>query len=115
MTRVLFIDPDRNAAQELGLRCLERNVAAVLADTLCDGVRALLETTVSLIVIDATQLRLSPREHAILFERVAPGVPVVVAFRPDASLDARVAHEVLGFRSVTKPVTVEDILDKNVQ
>ena len=114
MTRVLFIESDREVAQELGLRCLERNVATVLAENLCDGVRALLETAVSLIVIDATQLRLSPREHAILFERVAPGVPVVVAFRPDAALDTRVAHEVLGFRAVTKPMTVEDLLDKNV-
>jgi DNA-binding response OmpR family regulator len=112
MTRVLLIDPDQNAAQQLGLACLARDTAAVMAETVCDAVRVLLETTVSLIVVDAAALRLSPREHATLFERVAPGVPVVVAFRPDAQLDARVAFEVLGFRTLAKPLCVEDLLDK---
>ncbi len=39
-------------------------------------------------------------------------MPVVVAFRPDAALETRVAYEVLGFKTLTRPLAVEDLLDK---
>jgi len=115
MKRFLVIDPDRTAAQQLGLACLEREVGAVLAESLCEGVRAMLSTSVDLIVADAAALRLTPREHATLFERVAAGVPVVVTVRPEAPLDTRVALELAGFRVIAKPVAVDDLLDKVVQ
>jgi len=108
-----MIDPDRTATQALGLACLEREVGVVFADNICEGVRVLLGTSVDLVVIDAAALRLTPRELTTLFERVAHGVPVVVSMRPEA-LEARVALELAGFRVVTKPVVVEDLLNKVV-
>jgi hypothetical protein len=83
-----------------------------MAETLCEGVRVLLGASVSAIAVDAALLRLTPREHATLFERVAPGVPVLVVFRAEASLEARVAYEVLGFKTVTRPLSLEDLLEK---
>ena len=112
MDRFLVIDEDRAAMQQLGLACLEKGVAVAMAETLCEGVRVLLSTAVSLIVVDAAQLRLTPREHATLFERVAPGVPVVVVVRADATLDARIAYELAGFRVLSRPVAVEDLVEK---
>jgi DNA-binding response OmpR family regulator len=112
MKRVLLIDQDATVMQRIGLHCLEREVGVVMADNLCEGVRALLRASVSLIVVDAALLRLTPKEHATLFERVAPTVPVVIAFRPDAPLETRVGYEVLGFKTLTRPLTAEDILDK---
>ncbi len=112
MDRVLMIDEDRAAMQQLGLACLEKGVAVAMAETVCEGVRALLSTAVSLIVVDAAQLRLTPREHATLFERVAPGVPVAVVVRASAPLDARVAYELSGFRVLSRPVAVEDLVEK---
>ena len=108
----LMIDQDRAAMQQLGLVCLEKGVAVAMAETLCEGVRALLSTAVSLIVVDAAQLRLTPREHATFFERVAPGVPVVVVVRAEAPLDARIAYELSGFRVLSRPVAVEDLVEK---
>ena len=59
--------------QRVGLECLEREVGVVMAENLCEGVRTLCcRLPVSLIVVDAALLRLTPREHATLFERVAP-------------------------------------------
>jgi DNA-binding NtrC family response regulator len=98
--------------QRLGLECLERGVGVVMAENLCEGVRVLLQASVSLVAVDAALLRLTPREHATLFERVAPEVPVVVIVRPDAHLETRVAYEVLGFKTLTRPLTAEDLLDK---
>jgi DNA-binding response OmpR family regulator len=112
MERFLVIDQDGTATRKLGLACLEQGVAVAIADNLCEGVRVLLSTAVSLIAVDAALLRLTPREHATLFERVAPGVPVVVMVRPEAALDTRVAFELLGFRVMTRPVAVEDLLAK---
>ena len=112
MDRVLVIDQDRAAMQQLGLACLEKGVGVAMAETLCEGVRTLLSTPVSLIVVDAVQLRLTAREHATLFERVAPGVDVVAVVPADASLDARVAYELAGFRVLSRPAAVEDLLDK---
>jgi DNA-binding response OmpR family regulator len=112
MDRFLVIDQDRAAMQRLGLTCLEKGVGVAMAETLCEGVRALLSTPVSLIAVDAAQLRLTAREHATLFERVAPGVPVVVVLSADAPLDARVAYELGGFRVLSRPVAVEDLVEK---
>jgi DNA-binding response OmpR family regulator len=112
MNRFLMIDQNREATQSLGLACLDRGVGVAMADTVCEGVRVLLFTTVSLIVVDGALLRLTAREHATLFERVAPGVPVIVVVRPDLSLDTRVGFELVGFRVLTRPVTAEDLLEK---
>ncbi|HXH84213.1 MAG TPA: hypothetical protein VNN07_15005 [Candidatus Tectomicrobia bacterium] len=112
MKRLLVIDPDRAARERLALACLAHDVAVTLTENLCDGVRALLGTPVSLVLADGGTLRLTPREHATLFERVAPGVPVAVSVRADAPLDTRVALELAGFDVVTSPVAVEDLLAK---
>jgi DNA-binding response OmpR family regulator len=112
MNRVLVIDQDRATRELLGLACLGHDVGVALAENLCEGVRLLLSVPVSLIVVDAAALRLSVREHVTLFERVAPGVPVVVAVTPEMPLENRVALELAGFRVLTKPVTVEELLEK---
>lgn len=111
MGRLLVIDHDRLTAQRLGLACLDRAVGVAIADKVCDGVRALLAMPVSLIVVDAAALRLTPREHATLFHRVAPGVPVVVSAGPQTPLDFWAACEEVGFRVRPRPVAVDDLLD----
>jgi len=112
MNRVMVIDQDRATRELLGLACLGHDVGVALAENLCEGVRLLLSVPVSLIVVDAAAMRLSVREHVTLFERVAPGVPVVVAVNPEMPLENRVALELAGFRVLTKPVTVEELLEK---
>ena len=112
MNRVLVIDQNRATRERLGLQCLGHDVGVALAENVCEGVRVLLSLTVSLIVVEAAALRLSTREHAVLFERVAPGVPVTVTVGADAPLETRVAFELAGFRVVTQPVSAEELLDK---
>lgn len=112
MNRVLVIDQDRATREGLGLDCLGHNVGVALAENLCEGVRLLLTLPVSVIVVDAAALRLTTREHALLFDKVAPGVPIVVTVAAEASLESRVALELAGFRVVTRPVTVEDLVEK---
>lgn len=114
MNRVLVIDQDRAATQTLGLACLERDLGMAIAENICEGVRVLLGTPVDLIVVDAAEMRLTAREMATLFDRVAHCVPVVVAMKSPAALDQRVTFELAGFRVITKPVTVEDLLHKVV-
>jgi DNA-binding response OmpR family regulator len=106
------IDQDRATREQLGLACLGRNVGVALAENLCEGVRVLLSLPVSLIAVDLGALRLTMREHATLFERVAPGVPVLVTVQAELALESRVALELAGFRVLTRPVTVEDLLEK---
>jgi len=112
MNRVLVIDPDRAATQTLGLACLERDLGVVIAENVCEGVRILLGTPVDLIVVDSAEMRLTAREMATLFERVAPRVPVVVVMKSPAALDQRVTFELAGLPVVTKPIVVEDLLHK---
>jgi DNA-binding response OmpR family regulator len=112
MNRVLVIDQDRAATQSLGLACLERDLGVAIAENLCEGVRVLLTTSVDLIVVDAAEMRLTAREMATLFDRVAPSVPVVVAMKSPAALDQRVTFELAGFPVTTKPVAVDDLLHK---
>jgi DNA-binding response OmpR family regulator len=112
MKRVLLIDPNRVTRENLGLQCLGRDVGVVLAESLAEGVRSLLSVPVDVIVVDADAMRLSLREHVVLFERVAPGVPVVVVVRAEAPLESRVAFELAGFRVVARPVSVEELVEK---
>jgi DNA-binding response OmpR family regulator len=112
MDRVLVIDRDRATREALGLQCLGRDVGVALAENVCEGVRVLLSLPVSLIVVEAATLRLTPREHAMLFERMAPGVTVIVTVQPETSLEVRVGLELTGFRVLTRPVSAEDLLDK---
>jgi len=115
MNRVLVIDQDRVTRELLGLACLGHDVGVALAENLCEGVRVLLSVPVSLVVVDAAALRLTMREHVTLFERVAPGVPVVVSVAAETALEHRVAFELAGFRVLSKPVTVEELLDKGAE
>jgi len=112
MNRILVIDQDRHATHKLGLACLDESVGVAMADNVCEGVRVLLADAISLVLLDAAALRFSPRETATLFDRVAPGVPVVVMVRPEMELARIVALELAGFRVVTKPVAVPDLLAK---
>lgn len=113
MNRVLVIGQDSTTTtRTLGLACLQRGIGVAFADNVCEGVRVLLETVVDLMLIDVAALRLTPREMATVFERIAPGVPLAVAVRPETPLDSRVALELAGFRVLTKPVTVEELVEK---
>ena len=112
MNRVLMIDRDAGEMQRLGLACLARGVAVAMAENLCEGVRVLLSTPVSLVAVDHELLHFTPAENATLFERVAKGVPVTVVVRPDTPVEARVALEIQGFRVLPRPLSVEDLLDK---
>jgi hypothetical protein len=107
---ILIIDQDRATAHHFALACLKRGIGTALVETVCEGVRLLLTESVSLIVVEPSLLRLSARDQAVLFDRVAPGVPVVIAAPPTASLEARVGWELVGFAVVPRPVDVEDVL-----
>ena len=110
MRKILIIDQDRAIAHQFALACLKRGIGTALVDTVCEGVRFLLTESVSLIVVEPSLLRLSAREQAVLFARVAPGVPVVIATPPTASLEARVGWELVGFIVISRPVDVEEVL-----
>ena len=110
MIRILLIGQDHATAQRLGLQCLERGVGVVIAENVCEGVRVLAATPVSLIVVDQSRFRLALSDQAALFERVAPGVKVVVTVPAEARLETRVQLELAGFDVVPSPVTPDDLL-----
>ncbi len=110
MIRILLIGQDRATASRIGLQCLERGIGVVVAENVCEGVRALATTPVSLIVADLGCLRLGFRDQAMLFDRVAPGVGVAVTIAAETPLEARVALELAGFQVVSAPLTADDLL-----
>src|SRR6185436_13976656 len=112
MHRILVIDQDRAAMEKFVLACLEHRIGVSMADNVCEGVRLLIGEPISLILVDGLELRFGPRDSATLFERVAPGIPVVVMVRPETDLSRIVAFELAGFRVVTKPVMASDLLAK---
>jgi DNA-binding response OmpR family regulator len=112
MNRILVIDQDRGARETLGLACLEQGIGVAMADNVCEGVRILLTDAISLVLVDGPELRFGARESATLFERVAPGVPVVIIVRAETDLARIVGLELAGFHVVTKPVAIADLLRK---
>ena len=110
MIRILLIGQDHATAQRLGLQWLERGIGVVIAANVCEGVRVLATTPVSLIVAYLGLLRLGVHDQAALFDRVAPGVRVVVTVPSEASLETRVALELAGFQVVPSPAAPDDLL-----
>ena len=110
MIRILLIGQDRATASLIGLQCLERGIGIVVADNVCEGVRVLATTPVSLIVADLGRLRLGVRDQATLFDRVAPGVRLAVTIPTEAPLETRVALELAGFQVVSSPPTADELL-----
>jgi len=110
MTRILLIGQDRATAEGLGLQCLERGIGVVIAENVCEGVRVLATSPVSLIVADWSRLRLDLHDQAAVFDRVAPGVRVAVTVPADAPIEARVALELAGFQVVSTPATPDELL-----
>ncbi len=112
MIRMLTIDDNRNRAQQLAMECLEHGVAVRMAESLCEGVRYLLDAPASLVLVDAGVLRMAGPDHLRLFDAVAPGVPVVLAVDAGARVEDRVAFELKGFHVVSRPFALPDLLVK---
>jgi len=112
MTRVLMIDENRTLTESIGMRCFEQGIAVRMADTFCEGVRHLLETPVSLIILSSALVHLPGAELARLFDTVAPGVPVVVRVGAGQGIDEQVRFELHGFRAVREPFDVHDLVAK---
>ena len=112
MIRLLTIDGDRKRAQALALECLEHGVAVRMSETLCEGVRYLLDAPVSLVLAEAGMLGLAKGDQARLFEAVAPGVPVILTVAAGAKVEDRVDLELQGFRVISRPFALRDLLAK---
>jgi DNA-binding response OmpR family regulator len=112
MIRVLTIDGNRSRAQALAMECLEQGVAVRMAETLCEGVRYLLDAPVSLVLAEAGMLRMAGADQARLFDAVAPGVPVVLAVDAGVRMEDLVDLELQGFRVVSRPFSLNDLLAK---
>jgi DNA-binding response OmpR family regulator len=112
MIRLLTIDGDRKRAQALAMECLEHRVAVRMAETVCEGVRYLMDAPVSLVLADAGLLRMAKGDQARLFEAVAPGVPVILAVDAGARVEDLVDLELRGFRVVSRPFALRDLLAK---
>lgn len=112
MTRVLLIDENRMLTESVGMRCFEQGIAVRMADTFCEGVRHLLETPVSLIILSSALVHLPGAELVRLFDAVAPGVPVVVRVEAGQRIDEQVRFELHGFRVVREPFDVVDLVAK---
>ena len=112
MIRLLTIDGDRKRAQALAMECLEHGVAVRMAETVCEGVRYLLDAPVSVVLADAGALRLAKGDQARLFEAVAPGVPVILTVDAGARVEDLVDLELHGFRVVSRPFALRDLLAK---
>ncbi len=112
MIRVLTIDGNRSRAQALAMECLEHGVAARMAETLCEGVRYLLDAPVSMVLAEAGLLRMAGPDSARLFDLVAPGVPVVLTVDAGARVEDLVDLELQGFHVVSRPFALRDLLAK---
>lgn len=82
----------------------------VMAESVCEAVRVLATTPVTVIVATASSFRLGPAEQAALFDRAAPGVPVIVTLSGDASLETRVALELAGFQVTPSAAELGELL-----
>jgi DNA-binding response OmpR family regulator len=112
MTRVLMIDRDRTLTHTVAMACLDNGVAIRMAETLCEGVRWLLDEPASVVLVDSALMRPPGTDLARLFDMVAPDVPVIVLVEPAVPVEEVVSLQLQGFGVISKPFDVRDILAK---
>ena len=112
MTRVLMIDSNRTLAESVGRQCLKHQIPARFAQSVCDGLQQLLDTPVSLVLLEAGLARRSGLDVTRLFDSVAPGVPVVVRVEAGDPMDEQVRYELQGFRVAREPLDVAELVAK---
>ena len=113
MTRVLMIDGNRALTDAVGLKCVEQGIAVRMTGEFCHGLRLLLETPVSLIIVSSDLVTTSAGELAKLFDVVAPDMPVVIRLTAGRTMDEQVTFELHGFRVVRDPFDVQDLVVKD--
>jgi len=112
MTRILMMDTDQALAETVGNQCLKHGIAVRFADNFCDGLRHLLDTSISLVLLEAAYARCTGMDLAKLFDTVIPGVPVVIRLDAEGAMDEQVQYELHGFRVVREPFDVLELLAK---
>ena len=112
MNRILLVDRDRTLGASLGMACLERGIAVRMAETFCEGVRYLMDSPTTAVLVDAAALRAAGADRGRIFESVATGVPVVVMVERGTLVEEQVKYELQGFRVLVKPFAPEEVLDK---
>src|SRR5258706_16209834 len=112
MIRLLTIDGERNRAQALAMECLEQGVAVRIAETLCEGVRYLLDAPVSLVLAEAGVLRMATGDQARPFEAGAPGGPGIPTEGARAQDEDPVKLEPQGFCLVARPFALGGLASK---
>jgi len=112
MTRILMIDTNQALAEAVGSQCLKQGIAIRFADNLCEGLRQLLDTPVSLVLLEAARMQPSNVDPVRLFQAVIPGVPVVIRLDAEGAMDEQVRYELHGFRVVREPFDVLELLAK---
>ena len=112
MTRVLMIDENHALTTTVGMQCLEQGIAVRMAGDFRDGLRQMLETPMSLVIVSSSLVHLSGAELVKLFDTIAPGVPVVIRVDAGHTMDEQVRFELHGFRVVREPFDVLDLVVK---
>ena len=95
---------------DLGCCARGQGVGVVIAENVCEGVRALAVSPVSLIVTDLSCLRVGFHDQAAIFDRVAPGARMAVTVPSAAPIEVRVALELAGFQVVSAPASPDELL-----
>ena len=63
MMRVLLIDGNRAFAESVAMSCITDGIAVRLAETLCEGVRYMMDGPVSVVLIDSALMRFRVRSR----------------------------------------------------
>ena len=96
----------------MAMSCITDGIAVRLTETLCEGVRYMMEGPVSVVLIDVGLMRLSTNEQVRLFDAVAPGTPIAVLVPEGTTVEETVKLQMQGFLVVTKPFEMRDLLAK---
>jgi DNA-binding response OmpR family regulator len=112
MMRILMVDTNQALAEAVGSQCLKHGIATRFADNLCESLQHLLDTPVSLVLLEAAEVQLSAEDLARLFAAVIPCVPVVIRLDAEGQMDDQVRYELCGFRVVREPFDVRELLAK---
>jgi len=111
-TRLLIVDDERGYVNVLAKRMAKRNIQVTAAYSGSEGIQALRKQDFDVAVLDLKMEDMDGIEVLKIFQKMVPGMPVIMLTGHGSEKAAREGMEFGAFDYLTKPCDLEELIAK---
>ena len=111
-TRLLIVDDEKGYVNVLAKRMAKRNIVVTAAYSGSEGIQALRRQDFDVAVLDLKMEDMDGIEVLKIFQKMVPGMPVIMLTGHGSEKAAREGMEFGAFDYLTKPCDLEELIEK---